>query len=294
MLPIRKLTSPGWVRTIQLALVSLSLFSFSAYAAEITATGVIRAEEEVVVRSEVDGIIWRIAVKEGRRVQKGQLLVELKNDRQKIGVELARARLLRAQASLVASRVSLENSRKELIRLRIAGDALPRKELEDMEDQVLRLQALLEVQEAELKQGKVELSLRENDLKETQLLAPFSGTVTQIYINKGDALKPLETEVLELVALDRLYVELVLPVEAILNIRSGHKVRVDVEDKVLGRAGSVKSRVSYMNPTVDASSRTFSVKVAFSDPKGNIRPGMLAQVRFGVSTSPPNPRPATD
>ena len=247
-----------------------------------------------MVRSEVDGIIWRIAVKEGRRVQEGQLLVELKNDRQKIGVEIAQARLLRAQASLVASRVSLENSKWELNRIKIAGDALPRKELEDVEGEVLQLQALLEVQEAEVKQARVELKLRKSELKETRLVAPFNGMVTQILINKGDALRPLETEVVELVVLDRLYVELVLPVEVILNVRTGHKVRVDVEDKVLGRAGSVKGKVSYVNPTVNASSRTFSVKVTFSDPKGNIRPGMIAQVRFGVSTSPPNPRLATD
>ncbi len=155
MLFIRKLLSPGWVGTLQLALASLSLFSFSAYAAEITATGVIRAEEEVVVRSEVDGIILLIAVREGERVHSGQLLAELKNDRQKIGVELAQARLLRAQASLVASRVSLENSKWELARIKIAGDALPRKDLEDVEGDVLRLQAMLEVQEAEVKQARV-------------------------------------------------------------------------------------------------------------------------------------------
>ena len=97
---------------------------------------------------------------------------------------------------------------------------------------------------------------------------------------------------MELVVLDHLYVELVLPVDVILNVRQGHHVRVDVEGKVLGRTGAVKGKVSYVNPTVDASSRTFSVKVTFSDPKGNIRPGMLAQVRFGVPSSPPNPRPA--
>lgn len=68
--------------------------------------------------------------------------------------------------------------------------------------------------------------------------------------------------------------------KAAAKVKQGDGVRVQVEDKVLGQAGVVKGRVNYVNPTVDASSRTFLVKVGFSDPKGNIRPGMVAQVTF--------------
>lgn len=252
-------------------------------AAQLVATGVVRAQEVVVVRSEVTGIVRRIVVEEGRRVREGQPLVEMKSDRQEIGVELARARLARARAAVVASKVALENERKELARVKIAADALPRKEVEDVGDEVLRLQAMLDVQEAELEQARGELDLRQNELKEMQLLAPFTGTVTNIRVHKGDALTPLETQVLDLVDLDRLYIELVLPVEAILKVKEGDRVSVQVEDQVLGRSGRVVGKVSYVNPTVDPSSRTFVVKVSISDPKRNIRPGMLAEVTFGVS-----------
>jgi RND family efflux transporter MFP subunit len=268
--------------TLSFLLIYLLTFSSLARAAEITATGVIRAEKEVVVRAESAGVVSRIWVHEGERVPQGRLLVELKNTRQKIILDLAKARNDKAKAALAESQVLLKNAIKELDRARIAGDALPRKDLEDREDQVNRLHASVEAQEAELKQAQEELRLRENELKETFLFAPFRGTVTRLYVHEGDALRPLDTQVLELVALDRLYAEVVLPVEAILKVGVGHPVSVRVESEVLGRAGVLQGAVSYANPKVDAASRTFRVKVTFSDLNGTVRPGMLAQISFNA------------
>ena len=78
-----------------------------AAAAEFTVTGVIRAEEEVTVRSQFAGIVQRIAVREGDRVREGQLLVQMKNDRHRITLDLARAGLSKAEASVEETKVLL-------------------------------------------------------------------------------------------------------------------------------------------------------------------------------------------
>jgi len=250
------------------------------WAAELTLTGVIRAQEEVVLRTEVPGIVQRIAVREGERVRDGQLLVELKNDKQKIAVELSRSRVAKAAASVEETKVLLDNARKDLERAKIAGDALPRKDLEDRADQAARLEANLDAQVAELAQTKEELKLRERELLDTQLTAPFAGTVTQIVVNRGDTLKPMETQVLELVALDRLYVELLLPSSQAQKISANQKVTLQVEGEALGKIGQVEGRVYYINPKIDAASRTIRVKVSVPTLNGTVRPGMLAQVKF--------------
>jgi len=250
------------------------------WAAELTLTGVIRAQEEVVLRTEVPGIVQRIVVREGERVRDGQLLVELKNDKQKIAVELSRSRVVKAAASVAETKVLLENARKDLERAKIAGDALPRKDLEDRADQAARLEANLDAQVAEFAQTKEELKLRERELLDTQLTAPFAGTVTQIVVNRGDTLKPGETQVLELVALDRLYVELLLPSAHAQKIRADQKVALQVESEALGKIGQVEGRVYYINPKIDAASRTIRVKVSVPTLNGTIRPGMLAQAKF--------------
>jgi HlyD family secretion protein len=260
--------------------MGLALSPASLGAAELSLTGVIRAQEEVVVRSETPGIVQRIAVREGERVREGQLLVELKNDKQKIAVELSRSRLARASASVAETKVLLDNARKEVERVKIAAEALPRKELEDRADQVLRLEANLDAQRAEMAQTKEELNLREREMLETQLTAPFAGTVTQIVINRGDTLKPMDTPVLELVAMDRLYVELLLPSAHAQKIRADQKVTLQVEGDALGKVGLLEGRVTYVNPKLDAASRTIKVKVSVPTLNGTIRPGMLAQAKF--------------
>lgn len=256
------------------------LLTAAASAAEVTVTGVMRAQEEVVIRSELPGIVQRIVVREGQSVQDGQLLVELKNERQKITLDLSRARFAKASASVSETRVLLDNAEKELARVKIAGDALPRKELEDKEDQVRRLEAIFEAQRAELLQANEEVRLREHDLKETRLLAPFGGTVTEIFVSRGDTLKPMDTQVLELVALEQLYAELLLPIQSVDNVRLGQRVKVRVESEVLGRLGQLEGGVIHINPKVDASSRTFKVKVGIPSTNGRIRPGMMVQVAF--------------
>jgi RND family efflux transporter MFP subunit len=258
----------------------LPLWSHSlwAAAAELTVTGVIRAQEEVILRSEFPGIVQRIAVREGERVREGQVLVELKNERQKITADLARARLAKANASLAETRVLHANAQKDFDRVKIAADALPRKEYEDKADQVARLETLVDAQIAEVAQAKEELKLRENELKETQLTAPFGGAVTQIFINRGDTLKPTETQVLELVALDRLFAELLLPVSHLQDVKIGQKVRIQPDRDP--SQGSLQGQVIHINPKLDAASRTFQVKVGFANIAGNAKPGMHAQISF--------------
>jgi RND family efflux transporter MFP subunit len=254
----------------------------AAAAAEFTVTGVIRAEEEVTVRSQFAGIVQRIAVREGDRVREGQLLVQMKNNRQRIALDLARAGLSKAEASVEETKVLLANAEKEVNRLKVAAQALPRKELEDKTDHVLRLQASLNAQLADSAQASEEVKLRENELQETQLLAPFDGTVTQIYINRGDTLRPLDTQVLELVALENLYAELLLPSAYVQKIQLDQKIKVQVESEWMGRLGQIHGTVMYATPKVDASSRTFKVKVRIPNANGLVRPGMLVQVRFDL------------
>src|SRR5262245_2687095 len=97
-----------------LGLILLLVSSTPADSAQLTITGVMRALEEVTVRSEFSGIVQRIAVKEGEQVREGQLLVQLRNERQKITLEVAQARLAKADASVEETKVVLDNAEKEL------------------------------------------------------------------------------------------------------------------------------------------------------------------------------------
>jgi RND family efflux transporter MFP subunit len=261
------------------ALVCAAGLTLAGQQQPTTIVGVVRAHDQATLRSEMAGIVERIVVKEGDTVDEGQTIVELRRQRQEIALEVARAGLARAEAQAAETRALVENVRKERERTKQAADVLPKKEVEDARDAVERLEASLRVQQADVERAAQDLKLREHELRQTRLVAPFAGTVTRIFVHRGDALNPVETQVAEVVDLKRLYVEVLLPRQDALRLKVGTAIRVDVEREWLGAAGSVTGQVSYVNPTLDAASRMVMAKIDVPNPNGSIRPGMVAAVR---------------
>src|SRR6478752_5986696 len=107
------------------AVISVFLSSQTSFA-QLKVTGIVRAKEQVIIKSELAGVVRRIVVKEG------QLLIELDNDHQKINLDLSQAGLNKAKAAVEESQVLLANAQRESARLTLAGNAVPRKELEDI------------------------------------------------------------------------------------------------------------------------------------------------------------------
>ena len=270
------------MNTLRIIGISALLLSASAATSAQQATGtvgVVRAHDQAIVQSEIPGIVDRILVKEGEVVTEGQTLVELRRQRQEIAVEAARAGLARAEAQAAETGALLDTARREKDRAMTAADVLAKKDVEDAIDAVARLEASLRVQTADVARAQQEVKLREHELRQTRLTAPFAGTVTRILVHRGDALNPVETPVAEVFDMNRLYVEVMLPRQEALRLAVGTAVPVRIEAEWLGRAGSLTGHVSYVNPTVDAASRMVTVKIDIPNPTGAIRPGMVANVR---------------
>ncbi|HET9217432.1 MAG TPA: efflux RND transporter periplasmic adaptor subunit [Terriglobia bacterium] len=262
-----------------LAVVLLCCVPNSALA-QLPVTGILRPVNEVIIKSELAGVVQQISVKEGDLVREGQLLIELDNAHQKLNLQLYQTITLKAKAAVEETKVVLANAETEHERIQMAANALPRKELEDIRDQVLRLKSSLAAQMAELARAEQEVKLREQELKDTQILAPFDATVTEIFIHKGESLRPLDTPILQLVGLDDLFAEMRLPSNFISKIKLRQTIKVQVEGEWLGRIGTLDGQITYINPTVDAASRTFKVKIGVPA-RGLVRPGMLVEARFG-------------
>ena len=265
--------------TFVVALVFVAAAAPAAKQPAAGVIGVVRAHDQAIVQSESAGIVDKILVKEGDVVEEGQTIVELRRQRQEIALEASRAGLLRAEAQAAETGALLDAARKERERANQAAEVLAKKDVDDARDAVGRLEASLRVQMADVARAQQEVKLREHELKQTRLVAPFGGTVTRILVHRGDALNPVETQVAELVDMTRLYVEVLLPRQEALRLSVGTPIAVRVESEWLGKAGSVTGHVSYVNPTVDAASRMVTVKIDVPNPSGAIRPGMVANVR---------------
>jgi len=255
------------------------LLGFS-YAQEFAVPGLIEAWAQVTMKMKASGTLRPILIEEGDRVKEGSVLLELENDREKAMIQLAEARVEKAKASLSEVRVLLQNSKKDLERKEMMKEVIAKKELENAQDQVLQSEANVRVKEGEVKEAEAELRLRIVELESTQIKAPFEGIVTQIPVKAGETVAALNTSICDVVRLDRLYVQVAVPIQYLPILGKGMKVGIRVEKETLAFNKRFEGEIWYINPIVDPTSRRFNVKVMLRNPHSLVRPGMVAEVLF--------------
>jgi RND family efflux transporter MFP subunit len=234
------------------------------------------------MKMKASGTLKPIPVEEGDRVKEGTILLELQNEKEKAMIQLAEARIEKAKASVMETRVTLQNSKKDLERKEMMKEVIPKKDLENAQDQVLQNEANVMVKEGEVKEAEAELRLRTVELENTQIKAPFDGIVTQIPVRAGETVAALNTSICDVVRLDTLYVQVAVPIQYLPLLGKGTKVGIRVEKDTLPFNKRFEGEIWYINPIVDPTSRRFKVKILLRNPHPLVRPGMVAEVVFPV------------
>ena len=211
-------------------------------------SGTIEAVSEGKVMAEVPGRVVAVPVQEGQWVEKGMVIARLDGD------------LLRRQ--LNAAQVQVEGLEKDQKRYTVlaAEDAVQGVQLEKTE---LALQA-----------ARIQLGTLQEQVQRTEIPAPISGFVAQLFVDVGTVLNP--SMPVAMISDDRA-LELVIAVPGAELDRFRKDQRVDVlasgsGTRINGVVASVGSRGDM--------SHNFPVRIALeaSDTKG-IKPGMAATVR---------------
>lgn len=229
-------------------------------AEELRLTGTLTAERSARLSPRVDGLVARLRVDAGDRVRAGQPLLEL--DAAVAGLALERARAGRAEAE--ARHDESQRLAEEARRL-VAERHLPRTELDRREaDAKLAAAALAASRAAEREQAEI--------VRRHTLPAPFAGVVARRLTDVGEWVSR-GTPVLELVATDRVRLDVQAPQERFTQVRENAQVRV-LADALGGEAlpGRVVARV----PVGDPSARTFLVRIVIESAAGRLLPGTSA------------------
>ncbi|MBI1892833.1 MAG: efflux RND transporter periplasmic adaptor subunit [Candidatus Rokubacteria bacterium] len=261
------------------ALVALSLMP-PAEAETVIGEGVIRSDERVVIKSKVPGPIRRILVREGDVIAGGQPLLEMDNETSYAMVEAAAAEVRRAAAALLEVRGALETATREYERLLKVRDLITVKEFELSRDAVRNAQAAMQTRKEELFKAQKQLDVARANFNETLIVAPFNGVVSRIHVREGDSPKVSETPLLDVLSLEKLYLEVALPLPYLGRIREGMTLRFDVEGETTAIRTSSTGKISYVYPEVDPRTRMFLVKISVPPAGSRVLPGMFAKVRI--------------
>jgi len=218
------------------------------------AVGALRSRQGVMLRPEVSGRIQALPFKEGQRVKRGQLLVQLDD-------ALPAAQLKQALAQESIARSNLQRSRELLSQGFVSQSAV---------DQA---QSNLEVAEAQT-------ALAQAQLARMKIVAPFDGVAGIRLVNLGDYVK----DGADLVGIEddgAVWVDFRLPERYIPRLRPGQPVEVTL-DAMPGRRFS--GQVDALDAQLDANGRSLLVRARLPNPGSELRSGMFARARivFGV------------
>lgn len=237
---------------------------------QLSASGYVATRHRSIVAPRIPGRLAAVLVEEGQRVRAGQVIARLDDEDARAALSQAEARADAAEARLAAARVASEQASRN--REREAADDASRTATAD---------ALAAA--AELAAARAAIEGARLQLEQTEIRAPFDGTVVRKLADVGAVLAPAAISeldvggVVEVVDLDALEVEAEVSEEELPRLHEGQPALIflDAYPDVVHRGV-----LAAVRPSIDRSKATAVVKVRFSDSPRGALPNMGARVAF--------------
>ena len=223
-------------------------------------------------------------MREGDRVEAGQVLLEL--DRRQEELEVERRRLIadsRAEVDSAAARVAtLQAALAGTRRLFETTQSVSREELDKAELEWKLAQAELGRLEIAEERERIEYKMALEQLRRRSLTAPAAGVINRIEIEAGENCDPRQP-LLHLVDSSRYYFVASAAATRVADLRVDMPVVIDVP--VGRRLAQQRGRICFVSTVVDAASGLQEFKALFDNPEHAVRPGVSAVLQWPGGTS---------
>jgi RND family efflux transporter MFP subunit len=257
------------------------------------AVGTVQAETASTVAAKLMGTITSVAVKEGDRVRRGDVLVtidERQVDAQRQQAEAALSEARQAEQAARAAREAAEagaelaTATHRRYQMMLARESVSPQEFEEVDARRRQAQAALvqaeDMQKAagqRVRQAEAALAAAGVSAGDARVTAAFDGIVTAKMVDPGDLAAP-GRPLLSLEKTGGHRVDIQLPESYVHAVRQGQTVSVRIEDPSLP---SMEGTVDVVAPAAAPGSRSFLVKIRL--PTGaDARSGMFARVALAV------------
>ena len=244
-----------------------------------TRAGTVDACQRTKLSTIMGGRIEVLAVKEGDRVQKGQLLMKLWNDDQRAQSTLALAQVVTARQRVTEACAQAANAEREAVRqssLREKGFVSGSKE-ESARTEAQARRASCNAAKADVAQFEAKVAATRVEQGRTVLYAPFDGTIAKIVGEVGEYSTPSPPGVQTPPAIDLiddscLYITAPMDEVDAPKISAGQPVRISLDAlPKQSFSGKVKRVAPYVS-AVEKQARTVDIEATFDHPEA---PGKL-------------------
>jgi len=224
-----------------------------------------------------NGIVKQVLVKEGQKVKKGDLLIQLDDSIEVAtwqSLEIQAKSTLQEQAATIEfNEKSLEYQRQENLTKTHAGSQL---ELDRAKLEMDTAQKKIQIAHEEQQYKTYDASARLAQVEQMKIKAPFDGEIEKITIHVGELASTDQNKpVITVVQSDPLNVVMDLPNSQADKLQTGDAMQVRYGEK----QPWMEAQVSFISPAADAKSFTRKVKLVMSNPNG-IAPGHEVQVKL--------------
>lgn len=222
---------------------------------KLDAVGSLRAVRGAELSLEVPGVVEEITFESGDQVKAGQVLLALRKDD-----EVAKLQSLEATATL--AQITYDRDVKQLKAQAIS-------------------QAIVDNDEANLRNVKAQVAQQKAIVDKKTLRAPFDGKLGLRQVDLGQFLSA-GTVIATLQSLDPIYVDFLLPQQAVAQVTVGEKVRAKV-DAFPGR--TFEGKITAINPKIETASRNLQVRATLPNTDQKLLPGMFATVELDTGVA---------
>lgn len=256
---------------VEVQLATATLTSPSLANSVLTASGYVVARRKAAVASKGTGTLVYLAVEEGDRVKKGQVIARLDDSD-------VMASLKRARENLRVAEADLDDAKKNYDRMRavIGTRAISQADYDAAEARYKRVISTIEAAKYAVTEAEVAVA-------NTRIIAPFDGTVLKKNADVGEIVAPLagaissRAAVVTIADMSSLEVEADVSEANITRVASAQNCEITLDAYPQNHyAGYVANIV----PTADRAKATVLVKIKFKQYDQRVLPEMGAKIAF--------------
>jgi RND family efflux transporter MFP subunit len=234
------------VKTVNVSTIPIEPTDFASY---LRVVGTVETSNDIMISAEVTGKLLSYSVNEGDKVRKGQVIARI--DDAKLKQEKARLEAVTAQ--------SLDNYErlKQVYEQEGIGSEM----------EYLNAKYAYEQNNSALQSLKV-------DLANTEIKAPFNGSVETIMIEEGEIASP-GMPVVRLIGSDNYIISAGVPARYASAVSLGDKVEVWFDSMMDER---LEGTITYVGNSINASNRTFRIEVKLPGNRNDLKVDMIGNM----------------
>ena len=231
------------------ALVSVMTLKDTLFNHYLDIQGSVNTKENILIQPEMPGTLVVLNAKAGQHVSKGQLLARVDD-----GGSSQQVASLETQYQL--AKTTFERQ-KNLWNQKIASEI-----------QYLQAQTQMLSLQRSVAQAKAMLA-------KTEIRAPFSGTIDEVFVERGQVVSAGAQGLMRIVNLNNMYVSTSVPESYIGKLKVGTQVDVFLTSLNKNYKGKVRQVGNFINPN----NRSFGIEVSIPNPENLLRPNQVAKLK---------------